>query len=72
LHGRDFQLIPYTNFRDCMEINGWGKIIPLRCFVWVEDLNLKYQQIKAKDNQILELENNSKNWKYYGQLRKTL
>ena len=55
-----------------MEINGWGKIIPLRCFVWVEDLNLKYQQIKAKDNQILELENNSKNWKYYGQLRKTL
>ncbi len=37
---------------------------PHRCFIWVNNMNIKYQQMKSKGNQISELENSPKYWKY--------
>ena len=44
--------------------------MPLRCFVWVNNMSIRCPQMKSKGNQTLELENTPQNWKYYEYSRK--
>ena len=43
----------------------YERFLHLRCFVLVNNMSIRYQQMKSKGNQTLELENSPQIWKYY-------